>query len=205
MFQYPNEFGFSPDGRLLQNEYANKAASRGTLVIGVTGKNSVILLMKKQNSNPLMVSNESDSIQKISESIYGGFSGMSGDSRSFVNTLRTTAMQNERNFGIEPELQQLVNQSLGSIHQNNFMNPSRPLGCSFLLAGPKAKLIKGSTALGTANICFAGAIGDGAEIAEKYLEEHFEKDMENDSIQNLAIAALHSVDQNAQYIIHVVN
>lgn len=204
MFQYPNEFGFSPDGRLLQNEYANKAASRGTLVIGVTGKNSVILLMKKQNSNPLMVSNESDSIQKIIESIYGGFSGMSGDSRSFVNTLRTTAMQNERNFGIEPELQQLVNQSLGSIHQNNFMNPSRPLGCFFLLAGPKVKLIKGSTASGTANLCFAGAIGDGAEIAEKYLEEHFEKDMENDSIQILAIAALHSVDQNAQYIIHVV-
>lgn len=206
--QFDGEFGFSPDGRLLQNEYAGKAASQGPLVIGVTGKSCVILIAQKQNTNPLMVSNESDSISQVSTDIYAGVSGLPGDSRSFVNTLRNTAANYQSKFGTECDVQSLVRNSLDSIHSNNLgmsnFGYSRPLGCSFLVAGNHSKLVKGSTASGSLNGCFAGAIGTGSEAAEMYLSDHFEKDLSEESAQKLAIDALHNASPDAQYMIRII-
>lgn len=206
--QFDGEFGFSPDGRLLQNEYAGKAASQGPLVIGVTAKSCVVLIAQKQNSNPLMVSNESDSISQVSTDIYAGTSGLSGDSRSFINTLRNNALNYQSKFGTECNVESLVRNSLDSIHPNNMGMPnygySRPLGCSFLVAGDHSKLVKGSTASGTLAGCFAGAIGTGSEAAEIYLGDHFEKDLSEEAATKLAIDALHNASPNAEYMIRIV-
>lgn len=206
--QFDGEFGFSPDGRLLQNEYAGKAASQGPLVIGVTGKSCVVLLAQKQNTNPLMVSNESDSINQISTAIYAGVSGMPGDSRSFINTLRNNALNYQSKFGTECDIQSLVRNSLDSIHPNNGgiggYGYSRPLGCSFLVAGDHSKLVKGSTATGISTGCFAGAIGTGSEAAEIYLGDNFQKELSDESAQQLAIDTLHNVSHDTQYIIRIV-
>ncbi|KAK8885965.1 hypothetical protein M9Y10_041424 [Tritrichomonas musculus] len=206
--QYDQEFGFSPDGRLLQNEYAGKAASQGPLVIGITSKSSVILIAQKQNSNPLLVSNESDSINQISTNIYAGVSGLPGDSRTFINNLRTNALNYQSKFGTECNIQSLVRDSLDSIHPNNMgmqnYGYSRPLGCSFLVAGEHTKLVKGSTSSGSCTGCFAGAIGTGAEAAELYLTDHFQKELSEESAQQLAIDALHNVYPDAQYMIKIV-
>ncbi|OHT09009.1 Proteasome subunit alpha type-5-A [Tritrichomonas foetus] len=214
--QFDGEFGFSPDGRLLQNEYAGRAASQGPLIIGVTGKSCVVLLAKKQNSNPLIVTNDSNSIAQVSEKIFAGFSGMSGDSNFFLNKLRTIAASHRNSYGTEPTVQSLANSGLDSLHPNNQKydhplgfggGPTRPLGSSFLLAGIDGntpKLVKGATSSSSVG-CLAGAIGTGAEAAEAYLSDHFEKDLDDEKAQNLAIDTLKNVDHGAEYSIRVIH
>ena len=55
---------FSPDGRILQVEYAKKAIDSGSLIMGITCKDGVILAADTRRFDPLLVQ---ESLSKISE------------------------------------------------------------------------------------------------------------------------------------------
>ena len=46
---------FSPDGRLLQVEYAKKAVSLGATVIGIAAKDSVVIVADRYRTDKLLL------------------------------------------------------------------------------------------------------------------------------------------------------
>src|SRR3989338_4531175 len=55
---------FSPDGRLLQVEYAKKAVSLGVLTLGIVYKDGILLMSDRRLNEKLLVA---ESVKKISE------------------------------------------------------------------------------------------------------------------------------------------
>ena len=78
---------FSPDGRLLQVEYARQAVKRGSTAIGITIGNGVILGAIK-SSVPLAVSDTSKKIFEIDDHIGLVGSGILADARNLVEMAR---------------------------------------------------------------------------------------------------------------------
>ena len=55
---------FSPDGRLLQVEYARKTVQQGTPAVGIVCKNSIVLVADKRVIDKLIVPS---SIEKVAQ------------------------------------------------------------------------------------------------------------------------------------------
>ena len=67
---------FSPDGRLLQVEYAKKTVKQGSTAIGIVCKNGVVLLTDKRIASKLIVSGAIEKTfkvdgKKVSAGAYG--------------------------------------------------------------------------------------------------------------------------------------
>src|SRR3989344_2890767 len=67
---------FSPDGRLLQVEYAKKSIRQGSTAIGIVCKDGVLLITDKRISNNLIVSESVEKLFQIDEHIGAAVSGI---------------------------------------------------------------------------------------------------------------------------------
>ena len=65
---------FSPDGRLLQVEYAKKAVSMGATAIGIVCKDSVVLMADRYRTDKLLIPESVKKIFKIDDHLIAGSS-----------------------------------------------------------------------------------------------------------------------------------
>lgn len=184
---------FSPDGRIIQVEYAREAMGKGTPSIGIKAKNGAVLLGKKQK-RPLLVA--SKKIFKIDSHLGTVFSGYSADGKALISHARERA-QNHRFIYNEPIDVKLISKEL-STHMHTFSQygGARPYGCGLILAGmdvagPGLSYIDPG---GTRMELMAGAIGSQKERAEttlkEYAEKHKMKEMTLDEAIKLGLKAL---------------
>ena len=66
---------FSPDGRLLQVEYAKKTVQQGSTTIGVVCKEGIVLLAEKKTASKLVIPEAIDKIYEIDSHIAASFAG----------------------------------------------------------------------------------------------------------------------------------
>ena len=79
---------FSPDGRLLQVEYAKKAVSHGATTLGIVYKDGVLLVADRRITEKLMVAESVHKISKIDDHIMATFSGLTSDARILIKRCR---------------------------------------------------------------------------------------------------------------------
>ncbi|MBW3012340.1 proteasome subunit alpha, partial [Candidatus Woesearchaeota archaeon] len=84
---------FSPDGRLLQVEYAKKTVKQGTTAIGIVCKDGVLLVADKRVMDPLMVVEGVEKIFPIDDHVAAALSGLVADGRVLVERAQVRAQQ----------------------------------------------------------------------------------------------------------------
>ena len=75
---------FSPDGRLLQVEYAKKTVKQGSTAIGMVCKDGVLLVTDKRIVNKLVVTEAIEKIWQIDDNVAATASGILSDARVLI-------------------------------------------------------------------------------------------------------------------------
>lgn len=186
---------FSPDGRLLQVEYAKKTVKQGSTAIGMICSDGVLLVTDKRLVDPLVIAESVQKIFQMDEHIAATAAGILSDARVLIERGQLKAQQYRVTFDSPVDtltvvkdicdLKQICTQSGGL----------RPFGVSLLVAGID---IDGTHLYETdpTGIFFeykASVIGEGEQEGEEILHKEYKDDITLEQGMKLAIKLLQTV------------
>ena len=99
---------FSPDGHLLQVEYAEKTVRLGSASIGLVCKDGVVLIADKRMKDVLVVSDSANRIFEIDKHIISTAAGIVSDARILMEKAQLIAQQHRVTYDSGIEVEALV-------------------------------------------------------------------------------------------------
>lgn len=180
---------FSPDGRLLQVEYAKKAVSQGAMTIGIIYKDGVMLIADRRIRDKLQIAESIRKINKIDNHILSTFSGLTSDARVLVKRCRVFAQQHKLTYGEPVDVEGVVKYICDTEQMHTLYGGIRPFGISFLLAGidKKGKQLFVTEPSGIYAGYKAKAIGLNSDKANDLLSKKYKENLSKDDALKLAI------------------
>jgi len=183
---------FSPDGRLVQVEYAREAVKRGSISIGICYNNGIILISTRQISSSLMKPESVEKIFQVDDHIGIAISGMTSDAKFLVDKARLEAQINVSTYDEPIGVEYLTKRICDTIYLYTQSGGFRPLGTSLLIAG-KENGIPRLFETDPSGVSFewkAVAIGSNREQITGYLEQGYSDNMNHVQAILLALDAL---------------
>ena len=170
---------FSPEGHLLQVEYAEKTVRLGSSSIGMVCVDGVFILADKRNEDKLVVPSSAQKVHEIDDNLIASVAGITSDARILIERAQIVAQQHRITYDspIEPEL--IIKEIANIKQQFTQYGGARPFGVSFMLAGINSKKGELFTSDITGNYFsyFANAIGENDEKIKEILREKYKKDL----------------------------
>src|SRR3989338_3413471 len=186
---------FSPDGRLLQVEYAKKTVRQGSTAIGITCLDGVLFVADKRIVDSLVVPESVEKVWQIDEHIAATAAGILSDARVLIERAQLKAQQHKVTFDSEIDiltitkdicdLKQICTQSGGL----------RPFGVSILVGGidnHRPKLFE-TDPTGIYFEYKATAIGEGEVEIEEILHKEYNPGMSISDALKLSLKALKKI------------
>ena len=99
---------FSPDGRLLQVEYAKKTVKQGSTAIGIACKDGVVFVVDKRVSSKLLVPEAIEKMFVIDDHVAAAASGIISDARVLVDRAQMRAQQHAVTYDSKVDTLSLV-------------------------------------------------------------------------------------------------
>ncbi len=126
---------FSPEGRLLQVEYAKKTVRQGSTAIGVVCKDGVLLVSDKRILEKLMVPEAMKKIWQIDEHIGATAAGILSDARVLIERAQLKAQQHKVIYDSPIDVSSIVKDICDLKQICTQSGGLRPFGVSILVAG----------------------------------------------------------------------
>jgi proteasome alpha subunit len=170
---------FSPDGHILQVEYAEKTVRLGTASIGINCSDGVLIVADKGIKDSLIVPESADKIYEIDEHIIASASGFISDARILVNQSRLTAQQHRVTYDSPIDVESIIRE-IADIKQQYTQHPGvRPFGVSLMIAGIQGNQSKlySSDITGNYFEYTAVAIGENDDKIKDILRKKYKKEM----------------------------
>ena len=182
---------YSPDGRIYQVEYAIETVKRGTLAIGISSKQGVIMAVEEK-PRTLQTSNVTQKIFQVDHHIGVAAAGYIPDARVQVDGARFFSQGNRMTYDESVEVGTVAKHLADQAHQFTQYGGVRPNGVSMIIAGidQKGESIYVTDPSGTYVQFSAIAIGAGSDDVNAFLEKHYKDDLSLDDAAALAIAAI---------------
>ena len=182
---------YSPDGRIYQVEYAIETVKRGTLAIGVSSKEGVIIAVEEK-PRTLQTKNITQKIFQVDYHIGVAAAGYIPDARVQVDGARFFSQGNRMTYDESVEVGTVAKHLADQAHQFTQYGGVRPNGVSMIIAGidQKGESIYVTDPSGTYVQFSAVAIGAGADDVNAFLEKHYKEDLSLDDAAALAIASI---------------
>lgn len=125
---------FSPDGRLFQVEYAGKAVEGSGTVVGLRGRDGVVLAVEKIIANTLVEEDSAPRIHAATPEIGMAFAGLYPDGVSLVRWSTEQANEYYDQHRLPISVTELVKPLAYYVHQYT-LTILRPFGCAMMVAG----------------------------------------------------------------------
>ena len=182
---------YSPDGRIYQVEYAIETVKRGTLALGISSKQGVIMAVEEK-PRTLQTSNVTQKIFQVDYHIGVAAAGYIPDARVQVDGARFFSQGNKMTYDESVEVGTVAKHLADQAHQFTQYGGVRPNGVSMIIAGidQKGESIYVTDPSGTYVQFSAIAIGAGSDDVNAFLEKHYKDDLGLEDAAALAIAAI---------------
>lgn len=170
---------FSPDGHLLQVEYAEKTVRLGSSSIGIICSDGVFIIADKRVEDKLIIPKSATKIYEVDSHIVISVAGIISDARILVEKGQVLAQQHKITYDspVEPEL---ITKEISDIKQQfTQYGGTRPFGVSLMLAGVIGKKPQLYTIDVTGNYFgyYANAIGENDDKIKERLREKYKSEM----------------------------
>ena len=190
---------FSPDGRLLQVEYARQMVKSGSTSVGLVTPDSVILGAVKPSAL-LMVSDSSRKIFEVDDHIAMVSSGSLADARNLAEMARVKAQVNRVTYNEPISISTLTKHICDRKHIVTQYAGVRPYGVGLLIGGvdDTGPRLYETEPSGTMIEWQAQAVGRGADKAKKILTTGYKADMGEAEATKLLVSALNAAEKEAE-------
>ena len=170
---------FSPDGHLLQVEYAEKTVKLGSNSVGLVCKDGVVIIADRRIRDKLIAPESATKVFEIDEHVMATAAGITSDARMLVDKSRLLAQQNRVSYGGAVEPITVIQMIADNMQMFTQYGGARPYGVAIMLGG----VSKGKAHLYTSDITGnfsayrANAIGENDEQIKEELRKDFKDDM----------------------------
>lgn len=170
---------FSPDGHLLQVEYAEKTVRLGSTSIGLVCEDGVVILSDRRIRDKLIAPESANKIFEIDEHVIAAAAGILSDARMLVDDAQVLAQQHRVTYETPIDPVSVIRMIADKKQMFTQYGGSRPFGVSFMLAGVSKQKPHLYTSDVTGNFFAyrANAIGENDEQIKEMLRSDF-----NDSL-----------------------
>jgi len=165
---------FSPDGRVFQVEYANKAVENSSTAMAIRCKDGVVFGVEKLMTSKLYETGTGKRIFSIDTHIGMAVAGLISDARQIVSIARDEAAYYRSVYGNPIPVKYLADKVAGYVHAYTLYSAYRPFGCSVLLSsyekvdGPELFMIEPSGVFYGYHGC---AVGKAKQNAKTEIEK----------------------------------
>ncbi|CAM1319012.1 PSMA3 (predicted) [Pycnogonum litorale] len=171
---------FSPDGRIFQVEYAQKAVENSGTAVALKGKDGVVFAVEKLVASKLYEFGANKRIFNVNRHIGMAIAGLIADARQIVEIARTEASNYRSDYGSSIPIKYLAERVSMYMHAYTLYSAVRPFGCGILLSscneteGPQIYCIDPS---GVSHGYYGCAIGKAKQGAKTEIEKLKLKEM----------------------------
>ena len=173
---------FSPEGHLLQVEYAEKTVRLGSASIGFSCKDGVVIIADRRKKEELIKDESANKVFEIDKHIMASAAGILSDARVLVEKAQVEAQQHrvtyESGIGVESVVKEIANAKQLSTQYGAL----RPYGVALMFAG----ITNSDPELYVADVTGnyfeykATAIGENDEEIKKMLKKEYKDSMETE-------------------------
>lgn len=193
---------FSPDGRLIQVEYAQQASEQGSLVVFAVDSEKISVSVERKSTNKLLV--EHTKLIPISEvlGIWMSYSGLKPDTYLIVNAARMICRNHKINTGEDITIDQLARHLSDYKQRYTVVYHQRPFGVRTVLFGfdpkPTAYILEPD---GNFSEFYSGAIGQKSQKVCEYLENAPRDDLVRYTVLGLMEVVQSDLNKILSYVI----
>ena len=188
---------YSPEGRIIQTEYARESVRRGSIAIGIKSKNGVVLaglLRVVDLEEPDL------KIHKISDKIQAIFAGVAADGRVLISRSRLEAEIFRLTYAVPIDVRGLAIKIGDYVQIFTQQGGLRPFGVGMLFGGidetgPSLQFVDPG---GGVKSCKAKALGDGDSEAIAYLKEKYNDELTTDQMVEIAKEAIRKASRDTE-------
>lgn len=188
---------YSPEGRIIQVEYASEAVKKGTPALGLKTANGVILAGVVKLHSKLLESHEK--VFKIDDHIGATSAGYMSDSRYLIDRARTLAQSYRVTYNETIDVNVLT-QRIGRLMQRYTQEGgTRPFGCALIFGGVNENGTSEIIILDTSGAITktkASAVGANDSKVIELLKAAYKEDMTIEEMMKLTINTLRGVSED---------
>lgn len=171
---------FSPDGRLLQVEYAKKTVKQGSTALAIACKDGVVFVADKRITSKLMVPEAIEKMFRIDDHVGATAAGIISDARVLVDRSQLKAQQHSVTYDSKIDILSIVKEICDLKQVCTQSAGLRPFGVSLLVGGVEedgeVKLFL-TEPYGLYFQYKAAVIGEGEEEIEPVLKKKYRPNM----------------------------
>lgn len=186
---------FSPDGRLLQVEYAKKTVKQGSTAIGLVAKNGVVFISDKRIASKLILPESVEKIFQIDDHIATTSAGIISDARILVERAQVKSQQYAVHYDSPIDVLDVVKDIANLKQWTTQSGGLRPFGVSLIIGGVDAKG-PGLFVTDPTGIFFqykACAIGEFDKEVEDILQKDYSDQLDIQATIKLGLSTLSQV------------